>query len=633
MAGQSKKPTFITQPFLGLWLDRPAWQIDPRAFSACNNVIILNGRVTSSLMGWTIQTPTFSGAITLLADFPIGENFHMRVVGTPTDLYNWNNGTPKFITPVYNTGTVSTNGTAVTGSGTKFKTLNATARAIAAAALAQQNSGIPTNPITLGVRNNIMPGDQISFGSASQNDPNATWFTVQSVTDDTHLVLTTSAGVQNNVAFTNRMLAQGDNNVFHWNHEVFPGAGGFFNSDMVFFTNGLDPVISWNGTDTFGIYQSDMPFTCFEMRRFKNMMIYGGLTYKGELLGTSIANSDNNDPHNLATGVAGQYTVSDGPYTINWLGVLGNNLMVYMGNMQGGSVIAASFVGFPTNFVFNEVIRGRGPIASRLVAEFPDRHQFIGMDGEYRYNGLFIQLMNTQAWRVILQNFDRSRSDKAFCAVIPQFGLVNWALPLITDPGQDIVTAYVECYLEQPQNFLFKPITQRDFPFSAITLWPTGTPYTTWDQESGQWNNDTDRWNAFSISGSYPITYVGDSSGKVYSLFSADTQNGVAYTSSATFGQRVVTTERERGLVRRIYPFVKQASGYSLTVILTLFDQLSGNSVITDTQTMAMDYSANRFTSHFRRGRLAQVQFSTAGPSQPWSLEGYDWDVSSGGQR
>lgn len=597
----------VNQPFLGLWLTDPPWTIDPRAFVDCNNVIIYTGQVTSNLMGWTDTGVTLDGAVKLIADFPTNNN-HLMVLATPKDIYDWHNGSPVFITPIYNIGTVTATGTLLNSSGgTLWNTADG----------------------TLGTRNNVMPGDQIIFGNAQENNPALSWFTVVTVNSNTQMLITPNPGVQINQPYTIRKLAQGTG----WNWEIFPGAALPLNSDAIFLTNGLDPVVTWDGNAKFAVYQSDMPFTAIAVRKFKNLMIYGGLTANGQALPTSIANSDNGNPLDLANGVAGQYVVSDGPYAINWLGILGNNLMIYMGSMEGGSVVAGTFVGFPTNFVFTEVIRGRGPIARGLVIEFPDRHEFIAADGQYRYNGLYIQNMNTQVWRVVLQNFERSKSDNCFSNIVFKYGIVHLALPLQTDTS-NITTAYVECYLEQPQNPLLKPITKRDFPFTAAGQLPHGSLLRYWNESTYTWNLDPNRWDSNSITGAYADQYVGDSTGKLYTLFTSDLQVAAGYQSFATFGHRITANERMRGLVRRIYPFAEYvAAGYNMVVTLSLYDQVGGQIWKTVTGNMPLNYSGNRFTSPFSRGRVAQVEFSTPGPSQPWTLQGWDWDLSTGGER
>lgn len=609
MANNAKaKNTPVIKPFQGLDLDGAQWQKDPRAFISCNNIRINRGQITNVNMGWTYQGVTLNGAVTMHAIFPSnGTNF--RILGTPTDLYNWNNGNPVFITPIYATGTASTVGAAVTGIGTAWNTA-----------------------IGTGFRKNVQAGDQISFGSAAQNSPSATWYTVSAVNSDTSLTLSTSPGNLGAQVYTVRQLAQGDAQDYHWNWEVFPAAGAPFNADTFFAVNGIDALVSWRPIDLFASYQGGMPFVSFTLRRFRNLMVYGGLVQKGNVLATSIANSDNGLPTSMNTGVAGQFIVSDGPFTINNLGILGNQLMIYMGTIDSGSVVAAQFVGGSTLFVFNEVIKGRGPIAGRLVAEFPDRHQFIGPDGEYRYNGLFVQVMNPKVWRTVLQQFDRSRANRAFSFVNMQFGDIVWAIPLTTDPGAALTTAYVEHYLEDPNNYLLKPITQRDFPFSCAGIYPNES-YKTWDQLTNGFNTYTNSWSAFDTqSGSYALQYVGDINGLIHALYSGQNQNGAAMLSQVNFSQRITINERSRGLVKRVYPFIQTGSG-TLQVTLNMFDQLGGTVAIVDIQNFALNYSGNRFTTHYRRGRLAQIAFSSNSTTTSWTMDGYDWDVEPGGVR
>lgn len=615
----SPKPTYVSQPFLGLWLDLPAWQGDPRSLTDCLNVIIRNGAVTNYNMGWTDTGVQLNGPVTLIAMFPTNNSVRL-VLGTPTDLYDWHNGTPVYITPIYNTGTASVSGTTVTGIGTEWNTADG----------------------ALSIRKNVMPGDQIFFGSNLQNQPSANWHTIASVNSDTSLTLSGPGTTASADLYTIRKRAQGNADEFHWDFEIFPSAGPPLNCDAFFATNGVDPVVTWNPAEIFAKYQSDMPFTCFELRRFRNLMIYGELQQDGENLGTSIANSDNGLPLDLASGVAGQYIISDGPYDINWLGILGNNLMIYMGNMEGGSVVAAQFVGGATRFVFNEIIRGRGPIASRMVLEFPDHHEFLAMDGQYRYNGLYTQLMNPRVFRQVLPNFDRSRANRAFSQIIPQFGVAHIALPLQGDSGEDISTAYVESYLENPSSVLVKPITIREFPFVSVGQLPAGADIEYWNEQTIPWNIDPDRWNSNDITGAYAQQFAGDTNGKIYILFSSDLQAGNGFNSFALFSQRLAAGERTRALLRRVYPFVDYvAAGYDLTVTVNFYDQVGGPLARASTNTLALDYSGNRFVSVFHRGRLFEIMFgidaSGTTNARPWTLTGYDTDiggtVSLGGMR
>src|SRR5205085_4095069 len=94
--------------------------------------------------------------------------------------------------------------------------------------------------------------------------------------------------------------------------------------------------------------------------------------------------------------------------------------------------------------------------------------------GMYRYNGLFIQVMNDHIWRNLIVALAPDRIGNI--VLIPNFtyGDMTWVIPLTTDSGgagsgtypnwNPGVTGFVEHYLEQANSYLFKPFTQRDCP-------------------------------------------------------------------------------------------------------------------------------------------------------------------------
>ena len=62
-------------------------------------------------------------------------------------------------------------------------------------------------------------------------------------------------------------------------------------------------------------------------------------------------------------------------------------------------------------------------------------------------------------------------------------------------------------------------------------------------------------------------------------------------------------------------------------------DTASGATTATTKQGFDMTHAGNHFVSVFRRGRYVDLEFGTAGPQQPWELDGWDIDVRQGGLR
>ena len=532
----------------------------------------------------------------------------------------------------------------------------ATTAAIADTDVLQLGSGIV-------LRQNLRAGDQISFGSNVYNTVGGNWYTVQTVNSDTSLTLTAPyAGTSGTVSYTGRQLLTDTTTgptpyLPECDSSNYPAAGGFNNTlsstaggDAWFFTNGLDPVVVYNTAyPTTALYARSVPFVCRAVRQSRGLMIYGGLQIPGSSFanGTSIASSDNGFPLQLAGGVSFQGIAADGPFNISRVSVLGSVIMLYCSGIWAGSsdtqddssgaVISASFVGFPTIWAFSDVIKTRGPVTGGVVTEFPDRHQFLSIDGMYRYNGLFIQVMNDHIWRSAMKNFDTTRPNAAFTFQVPTFGDLLWAYPQLTDPpGQFFAnTAMCEAYMEQANSYLFKPYTQRDFPFTATTAYQNVTP-ATFGTLTQPFANYARTWFSFGIGGNQPQYLAGDALGNLWHLYGSNTQAGTPAVCTATWGSRLIGNARSRALVKRVYPAVEQVSPGPAVVSVTLKMQNTIGGPVLSTSTEPFDATYSNpdiyFTTHYHRGRVASVTISDdAGLG--WVSDGYDLDWVPGGLR
>ena len=517
------------------------------------------------------------------------------------------------------------------------------------------------------LRNIARPGDQISFGTENNTSMTATWYTIQSVNSDNSLTLATPYVGTNliNAVYTIRQLLSNTVTAAApflpvCSSANFPAAGGFsFQSnysagagdDEWYFTNGIDPIIVgyWNGPVS-AQWSRSIPFKCNAVLQKQGILVCGGLTLPdGTQLNTSIASSDNGFPQQMAGGVAFQGFATDGPFIINRLSILGNSLMIYCSGQigaapsqsddSGGCVTTASFVGYPTIWAFSDVIKTRGPLAGGAVAEFPDRHQFLSIDGEYRYNGLFVQVMNDHVWRETLKTVDLNRPSSIFTAIWPVTGDLIWALPMTTDPAGQLFasTALVEHYMEQANSYLFKPFTKRDFPFtSAMPYSQSGV--VTWNSFSSQpaFYQNPYPWGSWGYNGLTAQFLACDLAGNIWTLYASNTQNSTPVLCTATWASRILPGMRSRGLLKRVYPLMEyqQAPIGPVNATVQLQDAPAGPILITDTQPFALNYPNTDifFTTHYRRGRCASVTFSdSAGVG--WVCDGYDWDFVPGGAR
>jgi hypothetical protein len=605
----ARQSNTVVQPNLGLYFDRPPIALAPRMLQDGYNFRIKDGRLSNLNLGATRFEPgiTLNGAVLLVYDFLRRDGTDTLVFGTKFDLYKYNPGshTVSFITPTYATGTAAASGTAVTGTGTLW------------------NTGSPKN---------AKAGDEISFGSANQTSPGATWYTIASVNTDTSITLTTSAGVIADGVYTIRKKFTGSE-VNRWVPQTFINAAPG-NVDELWLTNGIDNIVKWNGATDQVVPQNTLGFTCKVLAIYSNMMIFANLVQGGTAKPTDIVNSDLGNPGDVVNGLSSQFKVHGEVGQIHVVRSLGDTMAIYSDN---GPVTVAQFVGDPLIFVFRNVITGVGAVSPAGVADFGNFHEFLHVDSQYAFDGATVKEIGKQIWRNTLRQQDPTRTHAIYHHFDEQNGDLIWSVPLTTDPGAGTntsppVTAVGEHYLEDVGERASHPASLRKFPFTATGYWTQQASFT-WADLTDEWSSYSFRWNDQFFFAAFPLTIAGDATGKLYTVGSSQDLDGAALPSFVRFGRKAVADGRMRGLIARIYPFVTPFST-ALKVILRLADHAMGS--ITTIHTDSFDQSlpeGGHFTAPYRRGRYAENEFGTDGPGQPWELSGYSMDIKEGGRR
>lgn len=605
----------VLAPNLGLYYDRPRLAIPPQGLQDCLNIRIHHGKISSLNLGWTLfgSFSPLNGPVTLIADFVQRSGGQILIFGTTKDLYKYNEGpgTVSFITPRYETGTVDVSA--------------------ANPAVVTKNAGSPaTNWST-----NLKAGDQIYFSATGQTNPSATWYTIASVDSDTQLTLSgaVTGTPLTNVAYTGRKLfTAAITDVWSW--DVFFNAQPSA-TDLWFATNGVDKIVKWDGSGTQVSYTTHT-FTAKVLGTFRNMMLFGNCTENtGTLKPNSLKNSDVGFPEVMNAGLAGEYVVKDGTDPIDAFGVLGDNLVIYAAR----TAVLALFTGDDLVFAFRTAIRGFGPFAPRMVANFGDHHEFVSLESLHRFDGVTLQEIGGHVWRQVLQSRDPNRDPLAFSHFDEENGDLIWVVPLTTDANTGSQktprVAYPQHYLERVGYSGLVPNlpshTKREFPFVSSGYFQRQTTLT-WDQLTAAWNTYDFAWNSSFWSAAFPFNLVGSEDGKVYTLNTSSTANGTALSQAfAHFGRRATSDGRFRNLVHRVYPFCTPfPQTGTLGVYVYLSDHPSGDATATGPYAFDLSLSGHHFVSVHRRGRFAEVRFQGAAP---WEVEGYDWDIKQGGMR
>lgn len=597
-------------PNLGLVFDKTPLTVPDRALQDGLNFRCKNGRLESLNLGWDrfSENFTLNGSVSLIDNFFPRNQDEKLIFGTTTDLYRYlpNEDRVAYITPRYATGTVEADGTAVTGTGTLWFA-------------------------------NVRVGDMIHFGNDGQTSPTVDWYEILEVTDDTHIVLADTGVPTPVVAGTDYTIRKLFTSSLYttWSTDVFLNDGDS-GEDLWFATNGVDPIVTWNGSTTVVQLHPELGFTAGTLAVYSNMMIYGNLVYGGEELPSSIVNSDIGLPlaaGDVGSGLSEQFVTHSGSDPIMSMMEIGDYLVLYCSR----TVIPMQFIGDPLIFSFRVAITGLGPISGRAVADFGDYHEFIGADAGYTFDGVTVKEVNSHIWRNVLRQADPLRRIQTFAHFDEEQGDLIWSVPGTTDAGVGVIGATAEYawgehYLEAIGDAIQgSPFSKRNFPFTAMGYYEKVVG-TRWSDLEGVWSDYNYAWNDQFFQAAFPMNIAGDANGIIWRINQTQTADGEPLPSWVLTNRRMTRSGRERDLLTRVYPYSKEQP-YSLDVTLFMSDFLGDKMTSKGTQEFDMSLpQGQHFVTFYRRGRAFELMFGSAA-GEPWILDGWDYDIVNGGLR
>lgn len=636
----------VHDPYFGLFLDRPVERIPSQGLQECLNVDINRRSIVNENMGWEPFPVGGKGAspagvpinldseqVLLIDELIFRDGNSDLILGNKRDLFYFN-PTPsvndvRYITPVYVTGTVTgvaysagPDETTITGTTTLWN----------------------TDPTDRSGLNNVIAGDYLHIGSNAQNDPTANWYLVKSVASDTSIVVEGNATADftgPSDPYTIRQCFRGDE-LDVWSYETFPAFDtGSGLEDRWYATNGVDYVVRWRGqaTDTFAT-RVNLGFECKIIKRFKNMMLYMGLSESGETKPQSIRNSDVGSPENVTTGLASEFVASEGVDAIIGAAQIGDLLAVY----NRYSINVLQFVGDPYIFLARTAVPNRGLLASRGLIDFGDLHQFISEDRAFEFDGTRIRELGSQLMRQVISSISPERTTKLIAHINEERGQVHWVVPMTTDATGTLggpVRSYTEHYEDTfslGEERLY-PFTMRDLPATAIGHSDRSTRLT-WAEVVQTWASTGHRWNSRFFEASFPYTIFGDENGYVYVLgttnvkYSGSTASSLLPAYFRTARKEVVDGDYV-GVVKRLVPFCprRESASYVLGVALYTADRFGGSRDAPVSQSYALDHSGTHFLPFRKSGRYAEFLFITFLADQPWEVQGWSIKTLAAGNR
>lgn len=610
-----RKSTAVHSPNLGLYLGVPPLHVPSRGLLDCLNVRVRQGAIEKGTLGWGAfpddDTPVNldNKPVLLIELFTPRATPTKLIFGNTTDLFVFNegDGSVSYLTPRYETGTISvTNGSpTVTGSGTTWST-------------------------------NLKAGDFIHLGAADEIDPEEVWYEIDTVDSNTQVTLTTNFAetTLSGQPYTARQTFTGDIRTPFFT-ETFLDAVDVSGTDgdRWYATNGVDPVVAWDGiADQVYVPNLSNVGTCVAMRRFKNIMVYIAPTTSGEFRGFSVRTSDIGEPEDTVNGFAAEFVVHDGPdQLLN--GIEFGELMVLYSERH---ITLMQFVGGDVVFVLRTAVTGFGPKSSRAIAQFPDSHEFIGADCKYVFDGGRADMVDPHVWRDIVRRISPQRLDMIHAHFDEENGELIWILPLNsdTDPENGTPeTAYVQHYLEDVGDNP-TPYTYRELPSLAAGYFQQSGSIT-FAELIDAWEEYNFRWNDQSLQDAFPISIFGDASGNIWIMSSQDSQNGTAPVAYARFGRRPLGNTTRKGTLKRVYPFVEQLVGSEANLTVSVYgaDTPDGATTLKAELSFPLAISdEHHFVSPLVTARYSEVLFGSE-TLGPWRLSGYDEDVVGAGER
>jgi hypothetical protein len=626
-----EKDTAVVSSTLGLYLNESGPVIPSRALRDGRNFRIKNGLVTNRNVGWVnFNNIQLDGPVMLIYPYRNRADEEHLIIATLRDLYRYVPATNSvlYITPIYAKGTA-----------------DVTDAANAVVTIAGENL----------VTDGIKVGDQIAF-SADENDPDEDWYTITDVdfsSPDSTLVLdgSVTGAPLSTSAYTIRRVFTGslDNNT-QWEAEMFIDAHDASDNpigDLIYLTNGVEPIVKWNGTDVGATRLDSLGFTARRILVYSNMLIAGNLVQGGISKPNDLVNSNIGQPENFSSGLAEQFRVHSSVSPIVRMDILGEQFAIYNAGGGTSSVILSQFVGDPFIFVFREVVGigagagGHGVVAPKLVVNMGDHHLYLGKDQQYRFDGSAIIPVAQHIWPVVLSDIDPSRLVLAHAHYLPERGDIIWAVPFVSDSGfvnnyRPLETAFVGHPTEVRQERIETPHSRRDFPFTAFGIF-FATETLIWSGASMNWEDADFSWGTQESFFGAPLVIAGDLEGRLWRLYRGQSAAGGPLTSFIRYGRRRMDQEQRRGLVSRIYPFATNPNldGGVLNVFLHSFEQLSA---LSGDRIGPFPFDLNNtqgthFVAPYRRARAYAVEFHNSGSDKVYELDGYDVEVRKGGKR
>jgi len=270
--------------------------------------------------------------------------------------------------------------------------------------------------------------------------------------------------------------------------------------DWLVFTNGVDNVKRYNGTDCI-----DLPgLTNVQARLvglFNNHLVLAHVTDSGTRYPQMVKWSDTGDPTNWTSGNAGYQHLYDSEDWLVALSYLGPYMMLY----RERSIVRVSYVGSVDKlFEFESVVSGEGALSQDSVIDLGDFHFFIGNSNVYEYRGGYdIQPIGDKIYYKIFGNggeLNPSYRARVFGFYVEELDEVWVFYPDINNQKPNKLLRY-------RQEFQSWTLREFSHDVTGFGLYQNNNTKT-WNDLVGDWTQQNWTWDSRSLSANSPTTHL-----------------------------------------------------------------------------------------------------------------------------
>ena len=273
-------------------------------------------------------------------------------------------------------------------------------------------------------------------------------------------------------------------------------------TNIFILTNGVDPLLKFNGTDLLNL----AGWTNIQARtlsEFHGFLIIGDTTEGGTRFPQRLRWSDQNNPENSTTGLSGFVDLTDTEDFILTMETLGPWLIVY----RETSVMRRSYIGDPLELFFDEyMLQGLGVFSQSSVADTGSTHVFAGPEGIFRYSGGYdVESVGDNIFDFLVGPegaLNTSATSTIFCFYVAELDEVWLFVPTGLNASPDTLFR-----LDQGNEaWWIRKFANQMIGFGFIDA----VQGRTWQQANTSWLQDTSTWIARSKTIEAPLTILCD---------------------------------------------------------------------------------------------------------------------------